>query len=72
MKTVQCRLAVGSLYPRSRSAPQSEPKAKPKGGFNGIGNAPRYSYSCYSSIFHNSVIVVYPHCYITKKKVFEL
>ena len=68
--------ALPSLYLRSRFAPISDPAATPKGLFNGIGNAPlRYSYSCYSSIYPQSVIrvrnalrnrysvtVPFPHC----------
>ena len=52
--------ALPSLYLRSRFAPMNGPAATPKGPFNGVGYAPRYSYSCYSSIFPKSVIRVTP------------
>ena len=67
--------ALPSLYLRSMFAPMNDPAATPKGPFNGVGYAPRYSYSCYSSIFPQSVIrvgnamrnsysvtVPFPHC----------
>ena len=78
----QFLIFLPSLCLRSRFAPMNDPAATPKRLFNGIGNAPlRYSYSCYSSIYPQSVIRVgnamrnssiSPLLYPTPKCFFEL
>ena len=67
---LQRRFAVGSLYLRSKSAPQSEPTANPKGLFNGVGNAPALQLQLLQLLFTPNRRFGFTHIAVPQKKVF--